>query len=467
MSKSKNSLINKTYIHSPLFIKNIFASVYGFLLSKKRRNKHYNETMKLLKKTEFLSTNELEILQFPLLKEFLIFSYNNSEFYRTFFDENNFDPEKIISAHDLKTLPIISRTEVEKNISKINCSHLFENVKASQTSGGTRGNPLKLFVTDMCAQKGEAYISMLYSWYNLKQKLKMAKCAGQVVCSPVKTKPPYWVTDFYNNSLYMSSFNLSEDNLPHYVNKLEKFKPDVIEGYPSSIYQLALATKQYKKHINPKFIRTGSETLLDFQKEVIEDAFKCKTHNFYGSGENCVKAIECSHGKIHFQLLYGYTEFLNELDEPASSGETARVVATGFSNYAFPLIRYDHDDLVVLSENQHCACGRGGIMVDRIIGRIGDYILTPEKKRVSIFSKLFAGLQGIVNAQFIQNIISEVELLLVINEKYNKSNEYIIINNARKTLGNTIQIKLRYVDGIKKEKNGKYKFIISNLNSSF
>ncbi len=467
MSKAKNSFINSLYLRSPIFVKNLFATLYGFVLHRKRHKEHYFSTYKLLKETEFLSTEQLKEIQLPLLKDFLVFSYNNSEFYKAIFDENNFNPEKLTCAEDLKSLPIISKSDVERNIRKINCSHLFTNVEFSQTSGGTRGNPLKLFITNECAQKGEAYMSLLYSWYDLSQKRKMAKCAGQVICSPAQKKPPYWVTDLYNKSLYLSSFNLSEDNLLHYVKKLEKFNPDVIEGYPSSLYLLALAAKYYKKQINPMFVRTGSESLLDYQREAIEGAFNCKVHNFYGSGENCVKAIECHKGKIHFQLLYGYTEFLNEKGEQASLGERARVVATGFSNYAFPLIRYDHEDLVVLNENQQCVCGRGGVLVDKIIGRLGDFLITPGKKRVSMFPKLFAGLQGVVNAQFVQNREDEVELRLVTTNKLNTSNENIIINNARETLGNEIQIKIRYVNEIKKEKNGKFKFIISNITKEF
>ena len=46
---------------------------------------------------------------------------------------------------------------------------------------------------------------------------------------------------------------------------------------------------------------------------------------------------------------------------------------------------------------------------------------------------------------------------------YNKRIEDIILHEARKRLGKKINIEFDYVSDIKKDKNGKFKFIIQNL----
>jgi len=467
MGKSKNSIINSIYFRAPLIVKNLFATFYGFNHSNKRNHKRYGKYYKSIHESQFWSEEKIKAVQLRELKEFLIFANKNSPYYKEIFNKHGFKPENLQHLDDLKVLPPLNKEEVRLNADLINCSNYLKNATKTKTSGST-GKPLQLAVSLEALQKAHAYQQLLYSWYGLGYKSRMAKCAGQTVAHLNQKKPPFWVQDYYNNSLYLSSYHLSENNMTHYIKKLSSFNPDIIEGYPSSIYLLAIAQKKLNGNIKPRFIRTGSETLLDYQRQTIEESFQCKVHNFYGSGERCVIGLECSEGNIHIQPLFGYTEYINDKGEPAKPGESAKVLATGFSNYAFPLIRYEIGDVIKLQDYQRCKCGRGGTLASEIIGRTDDYILTSDNRMITRnLPKLFHFDNGVVNAQIIQNDIKTVIIKIQANNSFTETSKINIIKHAKKILGSEMNVVIEMVDEIKKEDSGKYKFIISNIGNNY
>lgn len=467
MSKSKSSLINSVYFRSPLLVKNLFATLYGIKHSNKRYHKQYGKYFASISDSQYWPKDKLEAIQLIEVKEFLIFANENSLFYNKIFHKYGFQPEKLQRLDDLTVLPSLEKEEVRLNADFIDCSRYLQNSIKTKTSGST-GKPLQLAVSREALQKAHAYQQLLYSWYGLSYKSRMAKCAGQTVAQINQKKPPFWVQDYFNNSLYLSSYHLSEKNMIHYINKLASFRPEIIEGYPSSIYLLAIANKKLNGKIKPKFIRTGSETLMDYQRRIIEESFQCKVHNFYGSGERCVTGLECSEGNIHIQPLFGYTEFINDKGEPAKSGESAKILATGFSNYAFPLIRYEIGDVVKLQNYQECKCGRGGTLVSEIIGRTDDYILTSDHRRITRnLPTLFHFDNGVINAQIVQNDIKTVIIKIQANNLFTETSELNIIKHAKNTLGKDMNVIIEKVHEIKKEDTGKYRFIISNIDKNY
>lgn len=462
MGKSKNKLINKLYFRSPVIFKNLIASYYGYKQRKKRYGKEFFDYFQLLRNTEYYSTNELEKIQLGKLKEFLLFAYEHSAYYKNQFDKHKFNPKNFNQPEKLRQLPILSKEDVRKHTSSISCAKHFSKLHISKTSG-TSGKPLIIPNTNDCFQKEYANQELLFSWYDLNNKSKSAKVAGQQVAHIDKNKPPFWVYDNINNGLYMSSYHLSDIFLPYYIKELEKFQPEILEGYPSSLYLLALANKKLGGLIKPKLVRTGSETLLDFQRKAIEESFQCKAHNIYGCGENCVSGLECENGKIHLQMLFSYIELINKEGNPAKLGETARVVATGFSNYAFPLIRYEIGDTVELSENQECACGRGGMLINSIYGRVEDSIITSDGRIIGRLGHVFKNAKGVVNAQIIQNSKSELVLNVVKDANYTTDVEKTILRDAYERIGGNMNIIVKYPKAIEKDKNGKFRFVISKL----
>ena len=80
-----------------------------------------------------------------------------------------------------------------------------------------------------------------------------------------------------SNTLFLSSYNINEQMAITYYRLIEHHHAKAIEGYPSSLYNLALVLrdKGFECHIPIAF--TSSETLHDYQRALIE---KVLIHRF-------------------------------------------------------------------------------------------------------------------------------------------------------------------------------------------
>jgi len=458
-----NAIQQRIYYSSPYIVKNQIASLYGWIQRRERFGRHFKRHLEFLSESQWFSNQHLQQYQFEQTRAFLIHAKKHSRYYHNLFHICGFEPEKMESLTDLRQLPILDKSTLRSNISDILVDNLASYNPIWQTTSGTTGQGLHFAVSSECFQHDWAFIVLAYSWAGIQLEMKWAYCAGHPVAYSERRKPPFWAYDYANNWLLMSSYHLTESNLPHYISELQKFKPDMISGYPSSVYLLALANQHLGRPVHPHAVFTSSETLFDHQRNVIQDAFGCKVFNFYGSGENCVHIAECEMGSLHLRTEYSYVEFLDQDNKPAKAGREGRIVCTAFRNYAMPLVRYDIGDVAILSENQRCPCGRGGILVDRVIGRVEDYILTPDGRFVGRLDHLFKGAVNVRMAQIVQKDVEEVIIRIVKEPNYTRKEEQCILEEAQVRLGTEIDVKFEYVDDIPRAKNGKFRFIVSNI----
>jgi phenylacetate-CoA ligase len=333
-------------------------------------------------------------------------------------------------------------------------------------SSGTSGTPISLPFSQKCLQIDYAYRTLSYVWANLNndRKEKIGFCAGHPVAQVERDIPPFWTYDFFSNVMYMSSYHMSKKNLVHYISELEKFKPKILSGYPSSIYLLAKANRTNGTgKLSNIVIFTSSETLLEFQRQEIEESFQSKVYNFYGNAERCGKILECNKGELHFMPTHSFVEILDNFNKPAEPGQVGRIVATNFNNPCFPLIRYDVGDTVLIAKNQKPACGSNGVLIDKVYGRIEDYIHTPKGRMVGRLDHIFKDASFVRNAQLEQNSTDELIIRIVPEDGYSEKIENTILNETVQRLGREITIKFDYVKNIPKDRNGKYQFVRSNL----
>ncbi len=453
------------YYSLPLNVKNFIASAYGLKERHERYGKVYHDSLAFLRESQFWSNEKLLNYQHGRTQEFLKNIIVQTAYYRT----NKLYLVLLKSNATLSEYPIITKRDLRHDAKSFyHDSYRLMKCRWAHTSG-TTGSAIVFPVSNEHFQRECAFRALAYEWNNvsLDGKERTAFCAGHPVAHQDRQHPPFWVYDWSNNWLYFSSYHLTENNLRHYVNELETFQPAMLGGYPSSLYLLALAYEKFGTNkLQLKSITTSSETLFDWQREKIEKAFGAKVFNYYGSAETCANIVECEQGELHLKMEHSAVEILDEQNKPCKAGETGRLVCTGFDNYAFPLIRYDMGDVVTISENQTAKCGRGGLLIDSIIGRAEDYIFTPDGRFVGRLDHLFKDSVNVTEAQLYQKSIDEIICRIVKNERYSVEDEKQILDEARIRLGNKIKINFDYLDSIPRTKNGKFRFIVSELDQS-
>ena len=358
-------------------------------------------------------------------------------------------------------IPIVDKTAVLEGYKRI----LWQKPFKISRSSGTTGQPITVPYSKNVYQKEYAFWLYHVNFGNVKMGEKIATIAGHKITSAKRDIPPFWVLNAYENQIFFSSYHLSNKNLPYYLERLNSFKPNIIHGYPSSIYMLAKYVLENDVTLSfvPKMIVTSSEETLDFHRTAIENAFKCKLYVWYGNTEYCGHITECPYGKMHIQPYHSFVRIVGDNNQDVKEGQVGRIVATNFSNYAFPLINYDTKDVVRLSASQECSCNRGGMIVDFIHGRIQDYVITPEGRTVYRLGHLFKDAKSIRNAQIVQNSLDEIVLRIEKENSYSKAVEKTILKEARSRLGGTIKISFDYVNEIEKLENGKFRFIVQNI----
>ncbi len=268
----------------------------------------------------------------------------------------------------------------------------------------------------------------------------------------------------------MSTYHLKEENIKYYIRKLNEFKPQLIEGYPSAIFVIAkyILDNHISLDFSPIGITTTAETLEDFQRQVIESAFGAKVYNQYASSEGAPVITECRYGNLHLNLDTGIFEFFSlESNEKARLGEMARLVVTSFLNWKTPLIRYDIGDVVYLPKSfSKCPCGIEMPYVEKIIGRQDDIVYTKEKGYIGIVNeRIFKHLPHVPvkKVQIIQKSFDNFIFKIVPENNYSSNYEQDILKRAREVLGN-VNIKIEYVRHLPLSKRGKFKAVVREFN---
>ncbi len=458
-----NKVLRYIYFSSPNIIKNLLASVYGLIQRKERYGVFFNQYLKFLKESQWWDNSKLIEYRDSKTLNFIKYAIRSTEFYRNWNEIDNIS--------EIKKLPIIDKQIVRSHYREIIPKDINKfKIRMSHTSG-TTGSALIFPLTIECFQREYAFRAIHYSWsgVDLTKKPKIVTLSGHPVAHPDVKKPPFWVYDYVNNWLLFSSYHLSDNLMKYYVNELEKFNPELIHGYPSSVYLISKAYKKYgrNKLKNLKAIYVASETLFENQRKEIEEVFQVKVFNWYGNSEMCANIVECEKGRLHLKYEHSFVEILNENNEDCNPGEKGRLICTGFGNLAFPLIRYDIRDEVIISNEKECPCGRGGLIIKEILGRVEDYIFTPTGRRIGRLDHLFKDTMGIKEAQIYQEKIDEIEIRVVFeNRKLKNDNIKILLDECNLRFGNELKVRIIEVDSIPKGSNGKFKFVINKLMDS-
>lgn len=461
-----NSLLEKVYSNSPIFFQNIMTTIYGYKLYRERYMGNHDRYLKQLLESQWYAQEKINQLVDAKFNYILRYAIKHVPYYKNMVTKGKIDISKINGVSDINKLPILSKEEVREKPEQFISDEFRKNELICINTSGTTGKTLKIYVDKDSRRYTYAFYSRLKSWAGVDGDHKNITFAGRTIVSPDSNKPPYWrINRAWNNHLF-SSYHLSAENMKCYVAEMKKIQPYFIDSYPSSIYTLANYMKENKIHeISPKAIITSSETLLDSQREVIEEVFNCPVFDQYGCAEQVVFISQCEKGNYHIHPEYGVVEFIRDDGRTAQYGEQARLICTGFTNLAMPLIRYDIGDTGILSK-MTCTCGRNFPVIEKIVGRNDDILVMGDGRQVGRLDPVFKGLKTIKEAQIIQEDYDKIILKIVPGVNYMNSDAQDVVWELKKRLGEKTEIKVEEVAEIPRSSNGKFRAVISKVNKN-
>jgi phenylacetate-CoA ligase len=449
----------------PYPIKQALKYIYISIPLQFRYSKTFWDTYNLLQESQWWSKERLEAYQMQQLSKLLHHSYENVPYYRRIFNERGLKPEDITSKEDLLKLPLLTKDIIRNNFKDLIAKNIHRRDLLSVKTSGSTMSPLSFFwdknITDL---KEKAFIWTIYNIAGYQFGEKRLDLTWE------RLNNRFCQYDPLERCMKITASTFSVDIFHSYIKLIHEFKPKVLKSIPSTLVVLADFINKNRIAITPpiKVILCSSEQIYPWQRELIERAFQCRLFTFYGQSERVILGTECAiSNHYHIFSEYGITEIIGSDGYPLKSEESkGRLIGTGFNNYAMPFIRYDVDDIAVLS-NKKCTCGRNYPLLQLIEGRENEYIVSHSGELIPIISISYSHImKNVKQFQFYQDVKGEVILRLVSLPSFTKYDAENIISNLRQELKD-IKIKLEYTDIIKRNENGKFNYIIQNIPIKF
>lgn len=452
----------KLYNLTPNFIQNLLISLYNYKAYKVRYGGDYNYFLKKFKQNRNISRRELVAINEKRYKEFILKAIDKSAYYKELYKgiENPEDIRNIIK------LPVVSKEDLRSNIDKV-VIKTDEKLGSSKT-GGTTGKSLQVYTRSVNQQERFAMLDDFRSRFGYQLGKKTAWFSGKTLLTTRDIKKNrFWKTDNFRKVRYYSTFHIKDEYLKYYVEDLIKFRPEYLSGFPSTMYDIAKYGMKHNYDFpanSVKAIFPTAESVTPNMRQTIETFFKTKMYDQYASSEGAPFILECKEGNLHLELQSGVFEVLDENNKPTQSG---RLVVTSFTTEGTPLIRYDIGDSITLEdESRVCTCGNNNPMVKEILGRIDDYVYSPENGKINLgnVSNTLKDTKGILKFQAIQDTLNKIDLLVIVDKKvYSPDIEKKFIKNWRERIGEKMKLEVRYVDDIPNEASGKFRIVKNNV----
>ena len=402
-----------------------------------------------IKEVDRLYTMNAEELKQRNEKRFLeIFrrAYDKSPFYHKLYTEEGIRKEDITCLEDIKKLPVITKDMVKKHADEMLTVPRWQVIRAN--TSGTTGTPLKVYESwpSIWWTQAYTYCSRKRDGFTYGQPLVSLR--GHLNRNQTSLKI------HLSNTLFLSSYNINSNTVEQYYKKIVMFRPIAIEGYPSSLYSLALFLKDAELELNIPITFTSSETLLDYQRDLIEERLGTEIHDRYGMTERTIFLVE-SHNHAGYYEAPGFS-----INEYIDDGE----ICTSLINDAFPMIRYRSNDIMEIEEATE---ENPQIVVKRVNGRKEDYLHCKDGSRIMRLDFIFKGVKHVKMSQLVQDKEGVLSVRVVPEKDFTDDDRNRIEQNiiARIGAGNIdFRIELITENEIQLTPRGKYKFIINLMN---
>lgn len=404
-----------------------------------------------------------QLWQRPKLRALLIHASEHVPYYRDYWAARKAAGD-YASREDLENWPVLEKEDVRKNPKAFLSDNPRPRFVVWEHTSGTTGSPLKVALSRKEIRFWYALFEARWRrWYGVNRENRWAIIGGRQVAAPAAVKPPFWVWNGSFRQLYLSAYHLSPDSARFYIQALVSQKVDYIYAYSSALYALALSGEA--QNVLPprlKAVVTNAEPLLAVQREKIRNYFGCPVYETYGMSEMVAGASECKSGRMHLWPDAGIYEVQDDSGNLSRTG-TGALVATGLFHEAMPLIRYRVGDRVQLSDREsQCSCGAKLPVLESVEGRCDDMIMTRDGKMIGRMDPVFKNGLPILEAQIIQESLSEIRVLVVPQKGYTAQTDAEIAERIKERVG-PVSVKIERTERIPRTGNGKFRAVISKV----
>ncbi len=332
-------------------------------------NAYFNE------KAETMPRAGLEALQDRRLRDIVRHVMAKNAWFRARFEAAGIDPEGFRGLEDLAKLPFMSKKDFREQYPLGMCCVPKESLAEMHMSSGSTGTPVVMPYTKADqAQWAEC----------------MARCYVMAGARPGDTcqiTPGFGLFNggfgFYHGAQAAGLFVVptGSGNTARQVALARDFRTRVLGSAVSYSLRIMEVMEEMKVTLpDMKIGIFGAESFSDEMKRRIHDGLGIEAFDIYGMTETGgvgTLGQDCpAHCGLHQWEDHYIVEIVDpESGEPVPDGEVGEVVATALTREALPVVRFRTGDLSRVVSRERCACGRTGLRLDRISGRLDDMLI--------------------------------------------------------------------------------------------
>ena len=452
-------MTERVYGHLPAQLQHVAVSAYGYSWRRRRfggRFRAYRDEFALRNTWDDTAWRDF---QTDRLREVLALAWDVPHYRRAWTDAGLGPSDTAaLALGDLAAVPIVGKEDVRRSPQDFCVGGVPPRHATTSLTSGSTGTPLTLYDTPDDFRRVLALRDARYEDFaGVTYAMPRGTFSGRRVEPASDSRGPFHRYNLAERQVYFSPYHLGPGTVARYVEALHKHGPEWLTGYPTCLADLARMSMEQGLSCPPmRAVITAAEPVPESLREDSPRVFGCRVTEEYGLAEQVCFAISCEFETLHLSPDAGIVEILDEHGDPSDMGE---IVATGFLREAQPLIRYRTGDLARLG-SERCRCGRSMPVLESLEGRVDDYVVGADGRRVGRLSHVPKGLPGVLAMQFVQSRPGEIAARVVCEDVLEDATSTIIRERLRERLGERTVIEVQQVAALERTPRGKIRGVI-------
>ena len=461
------NFLKRIYPYFPVSLQNLGISLYGYYWKRERFGREFDRTVREFRERDHWPEDRMRDYLVSTLRTVVRKAFD-APYYRESWAAAGIREShlKEMTLDTLHRLPVLPKQHVRRApLAFVLDRRLRSGRLRSYLTSGSTNTPIRVFCTRTSHQRFVAAREVRsFGWAGTSVQSPRAMVGGRIVVPRGVAKPPFYRYNAAEKQVYFSAFHIAPAHIADYVEGMNRYRPQVLTGYASSLSFIAHMMRQQGISFDYKPVAaiTSSEGLTDAMKRTFQESWDCRAYEEYGSIENCGLATECEEGRLHVNPDFGIIEIVDQDDCPVPSGIEGRIVCTGLLNDAQLLVRYDLGDTGLWSKEK-CPCGRDHLPVlQEVTGRVEDVVVGPDGRRMTHFLGIFVGLPYVIEGQVVQDEIDRFVVRVVTEDGFGDEQVREIRHRFEQRLG-PVKVTVRRVRELERGANGKLRAVISHV----
>jgi phenylacetate-CoA ligase len=375
------------------------------------------------------------------------------------------DPREV-----LRMLPLTGKLDIKHDPARYLSEAMPRSAALATFTGGSTSMPMRFWLQKHVTRPKEyAFMREFRRRVGAEEGEDVLALRGRLIPGAGNGRAP-WAYEPIRRHLMLSCEHLSRAWMPQFAQALERYRPTVIEAFPSALFPLA---RWLEAHPLPTFTRgvkgvmLFSENAYGFQMETFRRVFGCPIVAHYGHSERVLMAATLPEDdRYFFWPQYGWAEIVDARGRPVTQpGRLGYVVGTSFDNRVMPFVRYRTGDLAMVGGEGHPHLP-GFPVVERIAGRLQEFIACRGGRLISVTAlgtAHFPELSEVEAMQYEQSVPGELALKVVAGARLGAREERGIAQAIEARTQGGCRVAIAQVDRIERTPRGKARMLVQHL----